>query len=303
MDDNIKSVLHKVVQLTRQNSEFNTELRKALELAPSAMSISIDEGKLDHIYEYCIEQILKKQANEFYQDFPIKSIIPTLVDDFVRMESFRRKDAFGDFCLALYQQIECVTNRICENNKLNQIAEKMWGQSAYIKTGEGIMPSIENRSDSSYVVARLVFFKDPEKKSQSALQTQSAIDKIRAVVYLLGYKCAMKYSDYENYVEITSLLSDVYQCRNTNHRGNTTSEWEQKTLDRILPFKSFYYFKFLGALAQYVDFVKSGLVKLDEIHSYTSTLETKRVKLEVPKPLYKIELSEEDKNKKRFNRK
>lgn len=290
MDEKLKAVLHKVVQLTRQNPEFNVELRKALEITPSATSISINEGKLDHIYEYCIEQILQKQANEFYQDFPIKSIIPSLVDDFVRMESFRRKDNFSDFCLALYQQIECVTNKICENNKLNQIAEKMWGQSAYIKTGEGITPSIDNRSDSSYVVAKLVFFKDPEKKSQSALQAQAAIDKIRAVVYLLGYKCTMKYSDYEHYVEITSLLSDVYQCRNTNHRGNTTTEWERKTLDRILPFKSFYYFKFLGALAQYVDFVKSGLVKLDEIHSFTSTLETKKVKLAGPIIIGKVDL-------------
>lgn len=289
MDDTIKSVLHKVIQLTRQNTEFNTELRKELEIAPSAIGISIDEGKLEHIYEYCIEQILKKQANEFYLDFPIKSIIPSLVDDFVRMESFRRKNNFGDFCLALYQQIECITNKICENNKLNQIAEKMWGQSAYIKTGEGITPSIENRSDSSYVVAKLVFFKDPEKKSQSVLQAQAAIDKIRAVVYLLGYQCAMKNSDYKNYCEITSLLSDVYQCRNTNHRGNTTTEWEQKTLDRILPFKSFYYFKFQGALAQYVDFVKTGLVKLDEIHSFTSTLETKKVKL-APNIIGKVDL-------------
>lgn len=279
MDDNIKSVLHKVVLLTRQNPEFNIELRKAIELAPSAMSTSIDNGKLDHIYEYCIEQILKKQANDFYQDFPIKSIIPSLVNDFVRMESFRRKDAFGDFCLALYQQIECITNRICENNKLNQIAEKMWGQSAYIKTGEGITPSINNRSDSSYVVAKLVFLKDPEKKSQSVLQAQAAIDKIRAVVYLLGYQCAMKSSDYQSYVEVTSLLNDVYQCRNTNHRGNTATEWEQKTLERILPFKSFYYFKFLGSLAQYIDYVKKGFVKLDDIYLSTRTLETKKVKL------------------------
>ena len=142
MDDTIESILHKVIQLTRQNPEFNTELRKALEITPSAMSISIDEGKLDNIYEYCIEQILKKQANEFYQDFPIKSIIPSLVDDFVRMESFRRKDAFGDFCLALYQQIECITNCICENSKLNQIAEKMWGQSAYVKSGAGIVQKV-----------------------------------------------------------------------------------------------------------------------------------------------------------------
>ena len=41
MDDTIKSILHKVIQLTRQNPEFNTELRKELEIAPSAMSVPV----------------------------------------------------------------------------------------------------------------------------------------------------------------------------------------------------------------------------------------------------------------------
>lgn len=291
MDDTIKSILHKVIQLTRQNPEFNTELRKELEIAPSAKSVSINEGKLEHIYEYCIEKILKKQAEEFYQSFPMKSITTSLVKDYVRMEGFRRKDAFGDFCLALYQQIECITNCICENSKLNQIAEKMWGQSAYVKSGAGITPSINNRSESSFVVAKLVFFKDPEKKSQSALQAQAALDKIRAVVYFLGYKCQMKNSDYDSYVEITTLLNYIYQCRNTNHRGNTPSDWEQKTLDKVLPFRSFYYFKFLGVLAQYVAFVKAGFEKLDEIYSSTSTLETKKVKPKGPNIIGKIDLS------------
>ena len=35
-------------------------------------------------------------SEDFYKDFPLKSIIPILVEDFIRMEFFHRKDNFGD---------------------------------------------------------------------------------------------------------------------------------------------------------------------------------------------------------------
>ena len=52
MDEKLKAVLHKVVQLTRQNPEFNTELRKALEITPSVTSASLSDGRINHIEKY-----------------------------------------------------------------------------------------------------------------------------------------------------------------------------------------------------------------------------------------------------------
>ena len=89
---------------------------------------------------------------------------------------------------------------------------------------------------------------DAAAKSRSALQSLYAKDKIRCVVYFLGYKAAMTPNDYKSYKEITSLLSDLYQCRNMNHRGNDSTIWQKETLDRILPNKAVYYLKFLGTL-------------------------------------------------------
>ena len=304
MDDNIKSVLHKVVQLTRQNPEFSAELRKALEITPSAIDISIADNRINQIYEYCIEQIIRRQASEFYASFPIKSIKPQLIADFVNMEFFRRKDDFGNFCIALYQQIENITNKLCEDSKLSNIVDKMWAYPAYVK--EGI---ISNRPESDYCIAKLIFPGENKKtgqpyyfeKSKSALQTQYANDKMRIIIYFIGYQAAMKNSDYESFIEITSLLNDIYQCRNMNHRGNTLTEWEEKTLKRILPMKSFCYFLYLGALAHYIQLIKVGLSKLDQIHEYAKSLEDKKIQMEGPKVLYTIELSEKDKRKKRFN--
>lgn len=307
MDDKKLSVIDKVFKLTQQDTEFKFELLKKLGVMNSINSPTIEDERINQIYEYCIEKIIRKQAEEFYNDFPLKSIIPSLVEDFIRMESFKRKDNFGDFCLSLYQQIECITNKLCESQKLTNITEKLWGYPAYIKQEQGKEISIKNRSESNYTIAALVFPGQNKKtgipnsieKSQITLQSQYAYDKIRIIVYFLGYKGMMKISDYDSYKEITSLLYDIYQCRNMNHRGNTQNEWEIETRNRILPLKSFYYFKFHGVLAQYIEFVKSGLKALDEIHEYSKTISTKKIELPEPKIVGKIDLPP---NTKRFKK-
>ena len=249
-------------------------------------------------------KIIQNQAEEFYKDFPIPTLIPTLVKDYVRMESFRRKDSFGDFCLALYQQIECVTNKICESATLSEITDKMWAYEAYIKSTDGKDPDIKERT-GTYRIADLIFpfnnkngVSNAVEKSLKTLQNQYAIDKIRIIVYYFGYGAKMKSSDFDSYKEITGLLNDIYQCRNTNHRGNTLTEYETETLNRILPMKSFYYFKFLGALAQYIDFIKTGSLTITDIAAYAKTLPSKKVETKGPKVVGKIDLK--DDGKKRF---
>lgn len=207
------------------------------------------------------------------------------------MESFRRKGNFGDFCLSLYQQLECITNTVGANPDLNEIAARMWGYSAYVKAEKGTTPSIDKRLDSDYTIAKLVFIGNSKiEKSKSSLQSQYAMDKMRAIVYFIGYKGAMKSSDYDSFVELTSLLSDIYQCRNTNHRGNTLNKWEEDILKRVLSQKAVYYFKFLGALTQFVEQIKQGWSALPGMKAIAMKLPVKEEKLQGPKILGKIEL-------------
>ena len=305
MDEKIKSTLNKIFQLTQQNTEFDTELRKRLSVAPAKSAI-LDDERIEQIYEYCIEKIIRKQAKEFYADFPIKSIVPILEEDFIRMESFRRKDNFGDFCLSLYQQIECMTNKLCEDSTLSDITSNMWGCPAYVKAEKDKPVDIADRLSSDYSIANLIFPGQNKntgvpyciEKSKSALQTQVAKDKMKIVVYFLGYKAIMKSSDYDSYREFTSLLSDIYQCRNMNHRGNTQNEWELAVFDRVYPLKSLYYFKFMGGLAQYVDYIKNGIGSIPEIKKYSDSIGKQKVPTPKPKILGKIEIK--DDRKKRF---
>lgn len=291
------STIDKITRLTQQNAEFDMELRKQLNVA-SANSVLSEDERINQIYEYCIEEIIRKQANEFYTDFPLQSIKDTLIGDFIRMESFRRKDNFGDFCLSLYQQIECITNKLCEKKDLSDITEKMWGQPAYLKIEKDKELSIYSRS-GDYTIASLLFGKtNAFEKSRKSLQAQYAIDKIRTIVYFLGYKAKMKNSDFDSFLEITSLLNDIYQCRNMNHRGNTQNQWEKDTYDKIIPLKSLYYFKFLGVLAQYVEYIKEGWGYIPELKKYSDSIEKQKISAPQPKVLGKIELK--DDGRKRF---
>lgn len=286
MEDNKKVAIEKIYQLTKQDAEFNEELRKKLGITSDADSAVIDDERLSQIYEYCIEKIIRKQAEDFYKDFPISSIVPTLVNDYVRMESFRRKDNFGDFCLALYQQIENITNKICESPALSEITDKMWGHLAYVKAQEGQQETdIKDRTGKTDI-ANLIFYGTSKsglpnavEKSKKTLQNQYASDKIRIIVYYYGFGTKLKNSDFDSFREITGLLNDVYQCRNMNHRGNTLNTWEEETINRIVPMKSLYYFKFLGCLAQFVSFIKKGDSEMPNILAYARSLEIKKVEL------------------------
>ncbi len=303
MDEKIKATIDKIEILTNQNHEFDIELRKRLNIA-SANIVLQEDDRISHIYEYCIEEVIKKQANEFYNDFPISSIKDILIEDFIRMEFFRRKDNFGDFCLSLYQQIECITNKLCEDRQLTDITEKMWGEPAYIKVEKNATPSLSERS-GDYNIASLIFPGQNKngtlnslEKSKVTLQSQYANDKIRIIVYFLGYKAMLKSSDFDSFKEITSLLNDIYQCRNMNHRGNTLTPWEKETIDRIIPLKSLYYFKFLGVLAQYIEYVKTGIPFISMIKEYSDTIIVKKEVRPQPKVLGKIDLK--DDGRKRF---
>lgn len=154
------------------------------------------DGRIDDIYEHCIVQIAREQAEQFYKDFPIKDLVPGLTEDFIRMEIFRRRNAFDDFSLAVYQQIERITNYISQISQLNDAIYKLMGHSAYIvskQNPDGTRnDAINDRMPSSYQIAKLLFGKDAFQKSNCYLRDQYAVDKIVCILYFVCYKCKLK---------------------------------------------------------------------------------------------------------------
>ena len=75
MEQNKKAAIEKIYLLTKQDAEFNEELRKKLGLTSVANSVVIEDDRFNQIYEYCIEKIISDQAENFYKDFPISEIM------------------------------------------------------------------------------------------------------------------------------------------------------------------------------------------------------------------------------------
>lgn len=261
--------------------------------------------KIDAIYEYCIERVVREQAVQYYKKFPLKEIVPGLVDDFVRMEFFRRKNAFDDFSIAVYQQIERITNSVAQNHKLYESYDRLIGHPAYISSvlqadGTWVEATISDRNTSSkYPIAYLVFGKEQAyKKSLSSLPAQWAVDKAICVLYFMCYQAKLKNSEYVQFIEYKDYINAIYQFRNLNHRGSEPNEIQKKIIDDIRPQQGVYYFKFMQTLLFYVEGVAKGLDELDTLYNYAMTQTRRTVQIVAPTVVGKKELPTD--TKKRF---
>lgn len=117
MDDRLKLVLHKVIQLTRENPEFNTELRKALEIAPSAMGAHIIDNSVARDIT-SIREALEIRANVSvsYRFVVEQRLRDQLIIDNLRMENAAlnlkqpEEERFYSFCVNAFYQLENIIN-------------------------------------------------------------------------------------------------------------------------------------------------------------------------------------------------
>lgn len=252
------------------NEEFTKKLRALVSPngEPNALAVSAESNsKIDYIYELCIERIIHDQAVRFYNEFPIAELRPTLIADFVRMEHFRRKDNFDDFCLAMYQQIECITSHFIKNPVYVGIVSKMMDYSAYTPDGIFEVRFSPDQTGKLYKVGDLLFGKEDTQNRFMLIDDpkQYATNKTNSVLYFVGYQAKMKNSDYNEFVFYREMLNKIYLCRNRNHRGNTPTSYQQGIYNEIDPYKSEFYLKFLGVLAFYVGSVRCGYAHLQHI--------------------------------------
>ena len=198
---------------------------------------------IQNIHEYCIEQKVDKQANDFYCDFKVKSIQSQLIDDYKRMEHDRRRDDFENFCLRVYQQIECITNYLFDNfiitswdSQKNKIAVKsQWDAES--------MKYVKPKNDG--VTLESLVFGTAKQKKWHANRKFSAV-----LFYFYFNKNIVKDSFEFNSIYYTQ--DEIYQMRNENHRGGIKNDYQKKTLQKIVGNESKYYFKFYGFLQDFV---------------------------------------------------
>lgn len=214
------------------------------------------DDSISRIYEYCIKDIVTKQANKFYEDFKIDHIKQKLIDDFIRMEHFRREDNFEDFCLAMFQQLEGTVNSlisvelqsyIIENKTLNTHMVKDKNSGVYVQN----------------VLWQLLFYPsdlspiDLEKKINKTIFEWDFSEKFKVVLFY--YYFNKRIYNFHDFQSIYFLGNDLYQSRNLNHRGGKTTENQKKIINKVTSDSQKYYFKFLGFLEDFLSTINKNI--------------------------------------------
>lgn len=271
------------------NQWFAKELYKIL--APTS------DARISDIHEQCIESILKEQATEFYKDFVIEDIRPQLIADFIKMEHWRRRNNIQEFGLAIFQQIECITNRLSQDDTLCEVFRTMMDALCYV---DSFNPMVVNRYEkSSYTIGQLLFMYDAPTKSKEILPQQWIFDKFKAINYFVCHKACLTNFQFNQFVEENNIFGEIYALRNLNHRGNELTDKERERLQKIEENPSRTFLTFISFLSWFIDSVNNGFPLSKELKEYAQTDFSGVRKPEIgPKVIKKIDLPPD--NRKRF---
>lgn len=252
MDKNLIDAIEKIKKLSTKDAEFDAAMRKLFGETDSASGLSnvYSSNRIDEIYEYCIEKVVKEQSEQFYKHFPIIEIVPSLVNDFCRMERYKREDNFEDFCLAVFQQVECITNWFCQRPKFIELFDEHKTDESLIKD-KGVAIS----------VWKLIIQSDFDTRKDKPLIKLFFNERVRAVLYWVYFDGQpYKYA----FDSIYNELNELYQCRNLNHRGGESTPYQESIISNILPHRYLYYLKFTGLLVNFVEHISAYMSKREE---------------------------------------
>ena len=130
MDEKLKTTINKIVQLSKQNLEFDTELRKALGIGTSANGALSSDKRIEHIERYLgLDYYVDNQKSiidySFIQEPEVRA---QLISDNREMMRFRygtRYHAinFDEFCRYAHLQAEMLLNYFYDfkNDNINSV--------------------------------------------------------------------------------------------------------------------------------------------------------------------------------------
>lgn len=258
--ENLKKLLNfldKRILSNPTNRWFANSLYKLI--APAS------EARISEIHEQCIESILKKQAEEFYADFAIKELRPQLIADFIKMEHWRRRNNVREFCMALYQQIEAITNHLCADNSLILIWRNI-RQAAFFADTKA--KDIKVRAEGLSVERSIVY--NPKNYGKE-LNEFVAMDKFKAILFLIVYNTNVHWNNRILFNRDFFTGYNIYMVRNLNHRGNTTEQTASEPITEILNNPTFSMCSLLGFYAQFVEGINKNLPQLAVLVDWAET--------------------------------
>jgi hypothetical protein len=252
--ENLENLLEFILDLSKkkENLWWKSSLLQRL-LSESSGS----EKEIKAIYELCVKNIIREHAERFYQNFPLP-IKDSLINDFVRMENFRREDNFIDFSLAAYQQMEAIVNYLCKEQAFKEFLTVNWNNpcrkrydkanDVYINVGETLGSLICFGLDYASKVK-------PEEISNPIKLFFNR--RLRGVLYYYSFNCDLPVVK-SRFDVMSEVGSDLTIIRNQNHRQTEMSDYQKNVFNKIMPNQHKYYFKFMGFLEEFISTIQEN---------------------------------------------
>lgn len=233
-----------------ENQWFANELHRIL--APTS------DARISDIHELCVENIIESQAAEFYKDFVIDELRPQLIADFIKMEHWRRRNDIQEFCMALYQQIEAITNYLGRDDTLNLIWRNIRDAGFFV---DFMHNDIRIRFKSKSINDSIIYKPDKYRKNgrifTPELSELVAMDKFKAILFLIVYQTNVTLNSKRSFNDDFFTGQDIYHIRNLNHRGNLSEPREEKP-HSILGNPVYSMLSLLGFFARFVAGINEG---------------------------------------------
>jgi len=182
MDDKLKTTINKIVQLSKQNPEFDSELRKALNNSASHSLQSSSDRRIEHIENYLgLDYYVDNQHSlidfSFIQEDDVRN---QLISDNREMMRFRygtryHSICFDEFCRYAHLQAEMLLNFYLDKKykNINEVIEYLKEHNPLIKLKE----TTKTIGEISYNSKLWAF----EKEFTMDYNTNSILDYIRRI--------------------------------------------------------------------------------------------------------------------------
>lgn len=257
------------------------------EFAAGVQAIVIDDlkqknedNRIAEIYEYCIQQILKEQAESLYESFPLTDIKDELVSDYIKMERAHRDNNMDDFGIRLYRQIENIVRTLSKDKTLDGVVNRMMNVSHLVSDYNN--PQVQKRQkmtkDMQPVKTIADFVLIPSKRSSKeermnkALSEQYATDMARLVIYFVCFGGMMQPGImFEQWKNQTTTYSDIYSIRNRVHGGGECSNHDIQRYDAMKASATQSYFRLMSFLVFLVEGVKTGFPLPKDLVDFAET--------------------------------
>lgn len=272
--EELKKLLSFIDALIKQpgNEEFVAGLRALLRIGTD----SLEKERIEQIYEYCIERNLRQQAEGYYVSFPIKELVPELVETYMMMESFKRKNDFLNFGAQLFKQIEGIANYICKINEYKEIFTELYNYPSLIEYQKGTLPKISSpRIKESDHIGKLIFgdyekTQEGKEKSKIEPKNQYIQDKIKIALYFAGYATCMY--NHTEFNKIAFEVSKLYLVRcEADHSGNSRTPAQEKIFQEVINNVGKYYVDFICLLNLFVDKITNGFQQKDALYEFVQS--------------------------------